>query len=192
MPDTTYPTHVDLDGAVHKIALVEEHADGPGHTHRVHLGCGMTIDVDVGGIRANARSLERLAHVQNERDQGLKAMHVELHTTAAASALANGETWTASRWKVDAKANGCLDCTAHETGAAAKIMMCNHSRPTTRQADVDTSVACPTCGARVYKRRSLQPGEAEYACSGQGHEFSGLELMENIKRAVERLTALVK
>ncbi len=187
-----YPTHVTVDGAVHKVALVEEHSDGPGHTHRVHLGCGMTIDVDIGGAKAHARSLERLGHVEKERDRALKAIHVELHTNAAKAALENGETWQSARWKTGAKVSGCEDCALHEAGAPPKIILCNHTPPTTRQADIDTNVSCPQCGAKVYKRRMPERGEAPFACAGQGHEFTGPELMEHIRLGTENLMKLVK
>ncbi len=187
-----YPSHVVLDGALHKIALVEQHENGPGHTHRVHLGCGMTIDVDLGGVRAHARALERLGHVQTEPDWNLKNIHIEHHTNAATAALKNGETWQHDRWKTGVKAQGCTACEAHEAGAPPNIVTCNHTPPTTRLADIDTGVACPKCGSRVYKRRTPEKTEAAFACSGQGHEFTGPELMQHIKLATDKLVDLVK
>lgn len=187
-----YPTHVTVDGAIHTVALVEQHEQGPAHTHRVHLGCGMTVDVDIGGVRAHARALERLGHVQNERDQNLKWIHEDLHTKAAKAALINGETWKSQRWSVGNTAKGCAECEAHEAGAQPQIKPINHMMPTTRQADIDVNMACPTCGSKVYKRRNPEVREAPFACSGQGHEFTGPELMQHIKLATESLMKHVK
>ena len=192
MTDDPKPTHVVLDGATHAIARVDEVPDGPGHTHRVFLACGMTIDVDIGGARAHARSMERLGHVQKEHDLALKALHVQAHTAAAAAALEGGERWSSPRWKVKAAASGCADCAACEAGAPPKILARNHAPPTTRQADIDTGVSCPECGTRVYKRRFPQPGQPLFACTGQGHEFTGPDLMEHIRLSVEGLTKLVQ
>jgi hypothetical protein len=43
--DESYPSHVYVDGKLHKIARIDEHDDGPRHSHRVWLGCGLSIDV---------------------------------------------------------------------------------------------------------------------------------------------------
>lgn len=192
MPDPVQPTHVSLDGAVHKIARVEEALDGPGHTHRVHLGCGMTVDVDINGVRAHARALERLGHVQGERNLSLRAIHVELHTKAAAEAVKLGETWASARWMGTGPAVGCPNCQLMESGAPPRQMPLNHTAPTTREADINTGVPCPKCGSLVYKRRYPGPKELEFGCTAQGHEFTGPELMDGIRLSVENLTKLVK
>ncbi len=195
--DTTgHPTHMAVDGAVHTIARIDEHDDGPAHTHRVHLGCGMTVDVDIGGARAHARSMERLGHVANEKDEALKAIHVPLHTKAAKLALEQGETWKHERWHhadSSPKAKGCEACELHDAGAPPVALPLGHTPARTRPADVETNIACPKCGARVYRRNGAPSGAAgEFACTGQGHEYSAVELMDYLKKSFESLTALTK
>lgn len=175
-------THVTIDDSVHKIARVEVHAEGPAHTHRVHLGCGTTIDVDLGGTKARARSLQRAGHVFAEKNLEAHRMHMK----AAEDAMTNAEPLEGGRWLSGVKASGCPGCVAHEGGAAAVVMPLGHTPSTTVESDIETSVACPNCGSRIYKRRK----GGQFACSGQGHEFSAAELMDHVKTGFESLAKL--
>ncbi len=186
-----YPTHVTIDGKVHKIAKVDIHADGPAHTHRVHLGCGTTIDVDIGGAKKAARWRERAEHVLNE---GHKALHKE-HLERAAQEEANGHTWQHERWghHGDAKMANCTDCVLHENGAPAVVHDLGHTIPKTVLSDEATDVSCPKCGHRVYRRRATKgEGTLEYACSGSGHEFTLDELATHLQAGMASLVALAK
>lgn len=175
-------THVEVDDAMHKIARVEQHADGPGHTHRVHLGCGTTIDLDLGGLKAQAREFERAGHVLSEKNHAAHAMHMQ----AAADAVAKAESIDGGRWHANVKAKGCKGCVAHEKGDEAVVAPLGHTPPTTVEADIETSIACPLCGSRIYKRRKT----GQFACTGQGHEFEAAELMSHVKSSFEQLTKL--
>lgn len=50
-------SHARIDGEVHKITRVVE-VDGARHTHRVHLGCGLTVDVHEARARDDERGLD--------------------------------------------------------------------------------------------------------------------------------------
>jgi ribosomal protein L37AE/L43A len=180
-------THVMIDGAMHTVARVDEHETGPHHTHRVHTGCGLTIDVDVGGVRARARSLERHSHVMAEPDPAVRAAHAPHHLKAAAEAASKAEPLDGGRWHVGANARDCAACIAHERGADPVVHPLGHMPATTVEADIATNLACPKCGSKIYKRRK----DGQFACTGQGHEFSGPELMTHVKDSFESLTALV-
>lgn len=179
----TDKTHVTIDGAMHKIARIAEHADGPAHTHRVHLGCGMTVDIDVGGAKALARAKERLGHVMAEPDPAVRAHHAPYHQKMIDEAALKAEPLDGGRWHVGAKAADCEACEAYEAGAPAVIPGLGHTPPTTRLADIETGIACPKCGTKIYKRRD---GE-QFACSGAGHAFTGPELMNHLQVSFESL-----
>lgn len=49
--------HARVDGEVHTIARVVE-VDGAHHTHRVHLGCGLTVDIHEARARDDERGLD--------------------------------------------------------------------------------------------------------------------------------------
>lgn len=180
-------THVMIDGAMHTVARVDKHETGPHHTHRVHTGCGLTIDVDVGGERARARSLERHGHVMAEPDPAVRAAHAPYHLKAADEAASKAEPLDGGRWHVDAHARDCAACVAHERGAAPVTHPLGHTNARTVEADIETNLACPKCGTKIYRRRASE----QFACTGQGHEFTGLELMAHVKDSFDSLTRLV-
>lgn len=186
-----HPTHVTVDGWRHKIAKIDTHADGPAHTHRVHLGCGMTIDVDIGGVKKAARWRERAEQVLNE---GHKHLHKE-HLARATQEEANGHTWRHSRWghHGNEKMADCPDCVAHENGAPAIVHDLGHTVAKTVPGDEATDISCPKCGHRVYRRRATKSETAlEYACSGSGHEFTLDDLAVHLQSGLASLAALIK
>ena len=156
------PTHVVIDGAAHLITKIDEHADGPHHTHRVHVACGMTVDVDIGGEKESARAVQRA----NEHHDPVWR---DKHASHSAHALNRGEQWHHKRW-VDhkSKAEGCDHCVAVETGAAMSITHETAHTPVRQvQADIPTGLPCPDCGSPLYIRYKT----GTVGCTARGHDF---------------------
>lgn len=172
------PTHAKIDGEAHLITKIEDHADGPGHTHRVHLACGLTVDVDIGGAKAHARSMQRA----EEHDS---PHHAREHLAKAERALNDGEQWHHDRWvKHDSKAT-CDHCAAVETGAAISLTHENaHNATRTRFADIGTGLPCPTCGAQLYIRRAT----GKVACHAHGHDFTVDEVLATSMGLLHKLS----
>lgn len=186
-----HPTHITVDGKVHKVAKIDEHEDGPCHTHRVHLGCGITVDVDIGGAKKAARWRERADHALAE---DRKHDHKE-HLKKALHEEANGHTWKHERWghHGDKKMATCTHCIDHENGADAIVHDVAHTKPKTVLSDEETNISCPECGYRIYKRRATKgEGLLDYACSGQGHEFTLEQLATHLQAGMASLIALSK
>lgn len=180
------PTHATVDGKKHKIAKIEEHLDGPAHTHRVHLGCGMTIDVDIGGVKKAKIWADRAEEVLAQGHHRIHKENMEHHKNA----LKNGHTWKHERWHHlgDEKAADCEACAAHENGADPVVHDPAHNPAKTVQADIPTAINCPQCGYKIYKRRST----GEYACCGSGHVFDIADLMKHVQDSFHSLVASTK
>lgn len=172
----TTPTHARIDGAVHLVTKVDEHGDGPHHTHRVHLACGLTVDVDIGGARA-------AAHAQRRAEEHESAEWRERHAQVAWQKTAEGETWEHERWTRHAGEATCKHCAAVENGAAQSITHARaHTPARVRRADVSTELPCPTCGTGLYIRH-----DGTVACAGQGHEFTVPEALGAAMGLLRRL-----
>lgn len=162
----SHPSHVKIDGASHTITKIEEHADGPQHTHRAHLACGMTMDVDIGGVRKHAR------HTQRSKEHDMPEWQVK-HVEIAEQALTEGETWDHERWLRGATPD-CAHCAAFEAGTKQPVTHEQaHTKANTRLADINTGLPCPMCGSPLYIRR--QGGDV--ACTGHGHQFKVDEVL---------------
>lgn len=191
---TAFPhTHVVVDGKVHKIARVEEHSDGPGHTHRVHLGCGITVDTDLNGSRNAARAEEHRARANAAVGRGHDHEgHAESgHATAAArrARVHLDDHAPGGRWRRhDGKAADCSTCASVEAGAPAVSHARGHTPPTTVEADRFTGVRCPLCTGEIRKRRS----DGVLACTGSGHEFTAADLLARTGEALSNLIELTK
>lgn len=170
------PTHAKIDKAVHLVTKIDEHGEGPGHTHRVHLACGITVDVDIGGVRAHRLAMRRAE--EHESDEWARR-----HRAYAAGALAAGDAWDHKRWTDhDAKAT-CEHCEAVETGAAEAVTHERaHTPPKTVRADTPTGLPCPTCGAELRIRAN-----GSVACTAQGHEFTVPDVLTSSMDLLRRL-----
>lgn len=188
-------THVIIDGKTHFIHAVEEHAGGPRHTHRAHLGCGMTVDIDFRGTRyaaaaATHRDTARAARARDEH--ALRAISEEhagsmsRHAEAHARDHAGGAE---SRWlKPGGPAADCPTCASVEAGAEPATAHVGHTAARTVEADHHTGVRCPLCAGEIRKRRA----DGVFACTGSGHEFSPTELLAQTSDSFQRLIDLAK
>lgn len=186
---TDFPhTHVEVDGHLHVITLVEAHAEGPRHTHRVHLGCGATIDVDRGGARHMTAATEHRVAARRAADRDAHAERAIAEDHAAASdEAAVRHQGDRDRWRTHQEpAATCSTCSAVEAGAAPVRHETGHGQATTVPADRFTGIRCPSCSGEIRQRRS----NGSFACTGSGHEFSSTELLASTRSAFENLLKL--
>ncbi len=114
-------THIHIDDKVHKIVEVTEH-DGARHTHRVHTGCGLTIDVDYQGTKHKAAAAElhtQAAEAKLRKDLGLVREHTERAKTATAHGKRHEDDIAdeKGRWRTyDGPSATCEACVAVEAG----------------------------------------------------------------------------
>ncbi len=191
-------THVKVDAHLHKIANVEDHPDGPRHTHRIYLGCGMTIDTDFGGQRHAAAAAEQRAVAVKAKAKRMG--EVEYHEAIRAASVLDASALRhhadhadpAGRWSKSDKAIAtCARCSAVEAGAPAHVIDHGHNAPSTVHADIPTGVRCPLCDSMVLKRHPSK-GNDGYACAGQGHELEAAELFEHARNGLQTLMELTK
>ena len=87
-----------------------------------------------------------------------------------------------SRW-ADSGASTCSACMAFEAGAPAVVLPTGYTTPTQLVADLETSMHCPKCSNKIFKRRV----DGVFSCSGNGHEYSAAELMTHVKESFQSL-----
>jgi hypothetical protein len=132
-------THIHIDGKVHKIVEVAEH-DGARHTHRVHTGCGMTIDVDHEGTKHKAAAEELLAlaaDAKARREQGLHADYTARAKTSEETAKRHVDDVAdqKGRWRTHKKAAAtCETCVAVEAGSERFVPEAGFNPPVTVKA----------------------------------------------------------
>jgi hypothetical protein len=114
-------THIHIDGKVHKIVEIAAQ-DGARHTHRVHLACGLTVDVDHEGAKHAAVALEHRAAQADaaaRKDHGhVKAYreHAE-YAEAAAQKHRDDVSDPKGRWRTHTTAAAtCAECARVEAG----------------------------------------------------------------------------
>lgn len=191
---TDFPhTHVRVDAITHKISRVEAHGDGPGHTHRVHLGCGLTIDTDLGGVLHAAKAAGHRERAVVARDQGHDHVRVDEERRAANASLLSDkhalDHAPGGRWsRIDSPAADCPGCSRVEAGAAPASPPPGHAPPSTVLADEFTGVRCPSCAGEIRRRRR----DGAFACTGSGHEFSAADLLARTGQALSNLIELAK
>jgi len=184
--DVLHPTHAHLDGELHKVHQIEEHPNGPAHTHRVHFACGLRFDIDVGGVRKHAIMMNRA----EEHRMGGHLQHYHEHLKLAQQKLDEGEDWSDDRWRRhgDQKVATCAACAAYENGASPFVPEMGHNPPTTVLADIPTGMKCRYCAGDVYKRRKT----GEYTCNAAGHPNNIEELISQAHKNFETLMAAIK
>lgn len=190
---TDFPhTHVQVDGRIHLVVSVETHDDGPRHTHRVHLGCGLTVDTDLHGERHRTAAH---AHRANARVAAGKDRHAEraIADAHAVSAERSAERHASdhggddSRWRRhESSAADCPTCAAVEAGGEPTRADSGHSSAVTVEADQHTGVRCPSCSGEIRKRRS----DGVFACTGSGHEFDPADLLAQAQASFANLITL--
>ena len=192
---TDFPhTHVVVDGRLHRISRVEEHLDGPSHTHRAHLGCGVSVDLDLNGERHAKLALEHeeiARQAASRGDEGLRSNAAQRASTARQRADHHRRDHSdeSSRWRRHAGlAADCPTCAGVELGHSPVVHPLGHSKPNTVQADQFTGVRCPSCAGEIRKRRA----DGVFACTGSGHEFSATELIAQTSSAFKTLLDLAK
>lgn len=190
---TDFPhTHVEIDGRIHFVACAEVHDEGPRHTHRVHLGCGLTVDTDLHGDRHRAAAQGHRAHARSAAGKNLHSEHAVANEHASAAERASerhaGDHAAAgSRWRRhETPAADCPTCMAVEAGGEPTRFDTGHGPPITVEADQHTGVRCPLCSGEIRKRRS----DGAFACTGSGHEFDPAELLSQTQDAFANLLAL--
>jgi hypothetical protein len=191
---TDFPhTHIEIDGKTHKIVTTEAHDLGPGHTHRVHLGCGLTVDTDLHGARHAAKAAAHRARALTARDRGQgheRDTETAFASVAAARAKAHQDDHApGGRWRRhEGAAADCAVCASVEAGAPAVTQDPGHAPASTVEADQFTGVRCPSCTGEIRKRRR----DGVFACTGSGHEFSAQELLSRTGDALGNLIELTK
>jgi hypothetical protein len=190
---TNFPhTHVEIDGLIHFVASVEAHDAGPRHTHRVHLGCGLTVDTDLYGERHLEAAGAHWAHARVSARKGLHAEQAVADAHAgvaerAATQHADDHAAVGSRWRRHEKpAADCPACMAAEAGGQPTVADAGHGTPITVEADQHTGIRCPSCSGEIRRRRS----DGVFACTGSGHEFDPAELLAQTQEAFANLLAL--
>jgi hypothetical protein len=190
---TDFPhTHVQIDGRVHLVVSVETHDDGPRHTHRAHLGCGLTVDTDLHGERHRAAARAHQAHARSAAGRGRHAEHAIAGEHAAAAQRAaelhaadHGEA--DSRWRRhEEPAADCPACAAVEAGGEPTRADAGHAAAVTVEADQHTGIRCPSCSGEIRRRRS----DGAFACTGSGHEFDPADLLAQAQASFSNLIAL--
>lgn len=190
---TDFPhTHVEIDGRIHFVSSAETHDEGPRHTHRVHLGCGLTVDTDLHGERHSEVARDHRAHAHAAAGKRHHAEHAiaNEHASAAERAAehhARDHAATGSRWRRHEKsAADCPECAAVEAGGEPTRTDVGHGAAITVEADLHTGIRCPSCAGEIRKRRS----DGVFACTGSGHEFDSTELLARTQDAFANLLAL--
>lgn len=173
-------THVRIDGQLHRIARVEEAPTGPAHTHRVFLGCGMTVDVDQNGKR-HTEAADRLRDMAAK--PGADPGHAKLHLARADQYDAEAVQHAAnkSRWCTVPKAD-CTVCAKFEAGADP-VTIIGHTPHRVTLGDIKTGLPCPTCGSDLYIRRR----DKTVTCTAQGHDFEVPEVIATSMGLLHRL-----
>lgn len=209
VPMTEYPiasdwphTHVQIDGRLHRIASVEIHADGPKHSHRVHLGCGVTIDTDFAGQKHSALAAQKRAEARapgQEHAQAELLEHARALDTGAIRHHADHAD-PEGRWRrlsTDIEGGSfadCPRCAEHEAGKPAHVIPRGHTAPSVVEGDQPTGIRCDQCDSLIYRRRRLRSPDAPvvFACSGLGHEFQPADLVAMVRRHVESVAEFLK
>lgn len=187
-------THVQVDGLLHLIHTVEDHPDGPRHSHRAHLGCGLTVDTDFGGEKHARQAGEQRARAAEAKGrrygevEHAQALEAAAHLDASSLRHHADHADPKGRWRQGGSAT-CLRCSAVESGSLPLIVDHGHNAPTTVHADIPTGIRCPQCDSTVLKRHHSKPTQG-FACSGQGHEFTEAELLAHMKKGLETLLSL--
>lgn len=190
---TNFPhTHVEIGGRIHLVVSAEAHDEGPRHTHRVHLGCGLTVDTDLHGERHQAAAHRHRAHARLAAGKNLHVEHaiVAEHAKAAERAAerhASDHGDAGSRWLRHEKPSAnCPACAAVEAGGEPTRADVGHGASITVEADQHTGIRCPLCPGEIRKRR----GDGAFACTGSGHEFDPAELLAQTQESFANLLAL--
>lgn len=187
---TDFPhTHVQVDGRIHLVVSVEAHDDGPRHTHRVHLGCGLTVDADVGGRRHEHAADEHRSKAKDAGRRGAEAEKAIAEAHARSASVGARRHSEDRRWKkLDGTGADCPRCAEVEAGAAHEPQNLGHTAPRTVEADRATGIRCPSCSGEIRKRRS----NGSFACTGGGHEFEAAELLALTQQSMLNLIELTK
>lgn len=120
-------THIHIDDKTHKIVEVQE-MDGVRHTHRVHTSCGLTIDVDHGGVKHLAAAAEYRQLATNAKTHGDLPNHLEYlkhaqRHEAEAKRHQDEQRDANGRWRKHLhKAADCAHCAGHEAGTHERFV----------------------------------------------------------------------